>query len=278
MAKKKGKDPAVLFYTSDFITGTVFMSDAEVGKYIRLLCMQHQTGGISEEDMINICGTKESRVWKKFVRNENGLWYNERMRDESEKRKAFCQSRAENRSGTPKPNTGKPSKPKKKSGTYVAHMENENENINEDIIETGVGGLGEEDGHPESQTFFSEYTEYPVEQCLDYYRTSGWEMARNTIAQLWKISPETVLRWAEIFTTVLKTRNQPDKTMADYTQHFASWLKLKADKTNPEKYIENANTTTNNGKTLSAAHAGGGTNATVVIPSGKRYGSVPGNG
>lgn len=163
-------------------------------------------------------------------------------------------------------------------------------NVKDKVIEkdiTGVGGLGEEGStprppegeHPQhmADTFISEYTEYPVEQCLDYYRTSGWDMARNTIAHLWKISPETVLRWAEIFTTVLKTRNQPDKTMADYTQHFASWLKLKADKTNPEKYIENANTTTNNGKAVPAAHAGGGTHATAVIPAERDYGSRPGN-
>lgn len=101
--------------------------------------------------------------------------------------------------------------------------------------------------------FYSEYTEYPVEQCLEYYRTSGYEMARNTLAQLWKITPEQVLCWAEIFTTTLKTRSQPDKTMADYAQHFASWLKLKADKTNPEKFIEHA---TSNGKNANAGNTG----------------------
>lgn len=138
----------------------------------------------------------------------------------------------------------------------------------------GVEGLGEEgeenskfkiqnskveDAEPDNHQsqipnhpFYSEYTEYPVEQCLEYYRTSGYEMARNTLAQLWKIPPETVLRWAEIFTTTLKTRSQPDKTMADYAQHFASWLKLKADKTNPEKYIEHAT----NGKNAHAGAAG----------------------
>lgn len=173
-------------------------------------------------------------------------------------------------------------------------IETDNEYDNEN---SGVGGLGEEgdeNSNPKTQTpkpedepdnhqssipnqqYFSEYTEYTVEQCLEHYKTSGYEMARNTLAQLWKISPDTVLRWAEIFTTVLKSRNQPDKTMADYTQHFASWLKLKADKTNPEKYIEHA-TTTNNGKALSATNTGGGTNATAVIPAGRSFRNTTGN-
>ena len=43
---KKNKDPAILFYPEVFIMGTIFMSDEEVGKYIRLLCYQHQHGGL----------------------------------------------------------------------------------------------------------------------------------------------------------------------------------------------------------------------------------------
>ena len=32
------KDPAVLFYTNDFLSRTFTMTDEQVGKYIRLLC------------------------------------------------------------------------------------------------------------------------------------------------------------------------------------------------------------------------------------------------
>lgn len=42
------KDPAFLFYSQDFYTGTVFMTDEQVGKFIRLLCLQHQTGHLNE--------------------------------------------------------------------------------------------------------------------------------------------------------------------------------------------------------------------------------------
>lgn len=39
------KDPALLFYTSDFLTGTVLLSHEQVGIYIRLICILHQHGG-----------------------------------------------------------------------------------------------------------------------------------------------------------------------------------------------------------------------------------------
>ncbi|TRZ80528.1 DUF1376 domain-containing protein [bacterium] len=49
------KDPAVLFYTQDFITGTILMTDEQRGKYIMLLCLQHQNGKLTERDMLKIC-------------------------------------------------------------------------------------------------------------------------------------------------------------------------------------------------------------------------------
>ena len=47
------KDPAFLFYTSDFLTGTMFMTNEQVGIYIRLLCSQHQHGGIIDKISFN---------------------------------------------------------------------------------------------------------------------------------------------------------------------------------------------------------------------------------
>ena len=41
------KDPAFLFYSNDFLTGTYTMTDEQVGKYIRLLCLQHQKGELA---------------------------------------------------------------------------------------------------------------------------------------------------------------------------------------------------------------------------------------
>lgn len=116
------KDPAVLFYTSDFLTGTMTMTNEQVGKYIRLLCLQHQQKELHENDMINICGSYDKKVFDKFT-FEDGVYYNKRMREEHQKRSAYSLSRSQNRLNGIE---NKKDKPKRKRKSYDNHMENEN--------------------------------------------------------------------------------------------------------------------------------------------------------
>lgn len=116
------KDPAFLFYSSDFLTGTMFMSDSQLGKYIKILCTQHQKGHLTEKDMLKICKRYDKDIFEKFVKDNNGKYYNIRLESEIAKRKEYSKSRSDNR--------------KNKLTyenicfSYVKHMENENENIN----------------------------------------------------------------------------------------------------------------------------------------------------
>ena len=87
------KDPALLFYTSDFLTGTAFFSMEQRGQYITLLCQQHQLGRIPKRHMLDICQTYDNPVWTKFKVDENGLYYNERLEIEANRRSAYCLSR-----------------------------------------------------------------------------------------------------------------------------------------------------------------------------------------
>jgi uncharacterized protein YdaU (DUF1376 family) len=117
------KDPAVLFYTSDFLTGTALMTNAQKGAYITLLCLQHQQGHLSIDDILDVCGGKEDRkVMSKFKQDEDGYFYNERMDVEWKKRKKFIESRTKNL------------KSKSPENSHMdSHMEcrMENENIND---------------------------------------------------------------------------------------------------------------------------------------------------
>jgi len=72
------------------------MTDAQVGKYIRLLCLQQQNGGLSEEDMLQVCGTKDEKIWAKFD-FEDGHYFNKRMSLEANKRKSYVESRRQAR-------------------------------------------------------------------------------------------------------------------------------------------------------------------------------------
>ncbi len=91
------KDPAFLFYTQDFYTGTVFMTNEQVGKYIRLLCLQHQTGHLEEKHMLNICGSYDVEIFSKFIRDSDGKYYNERLDKEVNRRLNYCESRRKNK-------------------------------------------------------------------------------------------------------------------------------------------------------------------------------------
>ena len=122
------KDPAFLFYSSDFLTGTLTMTDEQVGKYIRLLCLQHQKGSITEKDMLFICKRYDEDIMLKFVKDDTGNYFNVRLKEETDRRKAYSESRSNNR----KSNKDKAKTTKNISKSYVKHMENENENENRD--------------------------------------------------------------------------------------------------------------------------------------------------
>jgi uncharacterized protein YdaU (DUF1376 family) len=124
------KDPAFLFYSSDFLTGTMFFTDEQVGQYIRLLCAQHQKGRLSEKDMLHICKSYDKDIFSKFTKDADGNFYNDRLEVEINKRKEYTESRRNNRLKGIENKKNKPSKQKSYDTSYVEHMENEIEDIN----------------------------------------------------------------------------------------------------------------------------------------------------
>ena len=120
------KDPAFLFYTSDFLSGTMLMTDEQVGKYIRIMCYEHQNGRLSEEDMLKMCKSYDKDIYKHFKIDENGLYFNIKLEKESNRRIAYSESRSENRASK------KGTHDKDMLNTcksYVQHMETETETI-----------------------------------------------------------------------------------------------------------------------------------------------------
>lgn len=122
------KDPAFNFYTNDFDSKTKFFTHEQVGMYLRLLMAQHQHGHLSDKQMLHVCGRYDKDVFSKFTKDENGHYYNERLEMEVGKRRAYSESRRNNRKSHKSQNT---------SNTHVnhvsSHMENEYEKENEII-------------------------------------------------------------------------------------------------------------------------------------------------
>lgn len=123
------KDPAFLFYSNDFISGTYTMSDEQVGKYIRLLCLQHQKGSLTKKDMLHICKTYDKEIFDKFVK-EGQNFYNVKLRTEAERRSKYCLSRKLNKESKGE----KTEEPIKTDETYVPHMETVTETISKDMV------------------------------------------------------------------------------------------------------------------------------------------------
>ena len=122
------KDPAVLFYTSDFLSGTFTLTDEQVGKYIRLLCLQHQKGKLTEKDMLSICQAYDVDIWEKFEKVD-GFFINNRMYDEAIRRQKFTESRR---------NNAKSVKTDSISEAYAKHMPKHMETETETITITNT--------------------------------------------------------------------------------------------------------------------------------------------
>ena len=124
------KDPAVLFYTSDFLSGTFTMTDEQVGKYIRLLCLQHQKGKLTEKDMLSICKAYDNEIYEKFDQVD-GFFVNDRMYNESIRRSKFTESRRNNAKSVKNDSISEAS-----AKHMHKHMETETEtiNVNKDIF------------------------------------------------------------------------------------------------------------------------------------------------
>lgn len=197
------KDPAFLFYSSDFLTGTLLMSMEQKGKFITLLCIQHQKGHMIEKDMLQICGTYDEDIFSKFKKDNDGKFYNERLKDEVEKRKAYSESRRNNR--------------KKKedmidiSKTYVQHMENENENVIKNKKVTSF-----------QKPTFEQVEEYMKERGMsnyasrfhNFYESKGWMVGKNKMKD-WKAA---VRNWEDDKKTAPKTEGPVLKVinLSDY--------------------------------------------------------------
>lgn len=196
------KDPAVLFYTSDFLSGTAMFTDAQAGKYIRLLCIQHQSGGISK-DYFDENVPQDSPVRLKFVLESDGFYRNDRMKIEAEKRKKFVKSRHDNLKKT-KDQTSH------MEAHMSAHMKHhmENENVNRNINDNkGIGGMGE-------KGFF--------EKSIDD------EIWQEVVMRTCDIS--NPVTWIIKFNDHAVATEEHYNTIKDWRRHCVNWIKLEIKK------------------------------------------------
>ena len=180
------KDPAFLFYSSDFLTGTMFLSDDQVGKFIRLLCVQHQKGRLRKKDMLKICKTYDEDVFEMFKTDEKDMYYNERLEAEAKKRKAYSESRRTNRKNKDESSVVNISK------TYDEHMENENEDVNRNKNKNKINIPTEQEFLEYGITIYkqlgkdSEPFEFAILSKYNSWKDNGWKNGHGKPIKNWK--------------------------------------------------------------------------------------------
>lgn len=142
------KDPAFLFYPNDWLGGTMGMTFEQKGAYMELLMLQFNRGHMTSHMIGQTVGQLWDGIQDKFIKDENGMWYNERLEIEKTKRKAFTASRVNNRNG------------KNQFSKDVGHMTNhmENEDVNNVLVKHKENGSKKFSGNFKAQTeeFFTE--------------------------------------------------------------------------------------------------------------------------
>lgn len=170
------KDPAFLFYSSDFLTGTLFMTDAQVGKYMRLLCAQHQHDGFINKEAFNQIVGDDKLLRSKFSESTEGF-FNKRLFDEMQKRK----QKSIKMSANAKQKQSKSFNKYQKNDAIALQIENENEN--EDVIEIKDKGVqGEKEPVKNFAWYKSQFDEAFLSEISMIHRGKDVEAA---ILQSW---------------------------------------------------------------------------------------------
>lgn len=185
------KDPAFLFYPNDYLGGTMGMTFEEKGAYVELLMVQFNRGHMTSHMIAHTVGQLWDNIKGKFIQDAEGLWFNERLDSEKDKRANFTKSRRNNIKGVNQYNKKEEKKEPHMNGHMTSHMENENRNVNEiELI-----------------------------RCIEIsLKDERWiRLNKTNVTEL------------QIFKTKLETEGINYKTPIDFKTHFARWKKKQPD-------------------------------------------------
>lgn len=228
------KDPAFLFYTQDFYVGTAFLTHEQVGKYIRLICAQHQHGRLTEEKIMHICGDLDRNVLDKFQKDEDGNYFNVRLEAEIEKRKKFSESRRGNIKKRWEKDTNViqvNNTSNTLEDTSVIHMENENiciessSNISNNLEKENTKRKRKEFIPPSREEMMDYCQEKGYDRSLgaqayEYYSVADWKDAKGDQVLNWK--QKLIASWLKNAQKGVKFQitNENDTNIPGYVKEF----------------------------------------------------------
>jgi uncharacterized protein YdaU (DUF1376 family) len=197
------KDPALLWYPGDWTQGTQLFTFEEKGAYITLLMIQFEAGSLSIDDIKYVLGNKFDAIWNricvKFKQDEDGKYYQWRIREEKIKRVKFTESRKKNLE-------------KSHMRQHMKqHMENENEN--ENVIT--VSNNNTTQAKKTNDDFAKDYQDSHTQVA------NGIRVLKiNNLRQ----DEENLLHLLQCFVTALNHANAKKQSFNEFTQHFTNWI------------------------------------------------------
>lgn len=168
----------------------MFLTNEQTGIYIRLLCAQHQHGGLIGKDAFNHMVGDNNIIRTKFIETEDGF-YNERLMNEMIKRAKKSTSLSDNA----KIGWEKRKQKQYESNAIASGLQMPIENENEDTVLSIV------------------FKEIPITECV--------VIALND-AQ-WVEKTKADRRQLDIFVDYLTGCADMKKTPVDFKKHFFNW-------------------------------------------------------
>lgn len=194
------KDPAFLFYPGDYLRDTQCLSEKSQVAYDRIMCEHMRNICISQQQLnffIKRLDSEEKKEVMGLLIKVEGGFQIEWVAASISKRRSYSESRSKNRKG----------KPKNISKSYVPHMENEIENVNEIEIKGKRYELKEIGDLPEIKIGAAK-TFLKIAKGID------------------KTDEEIVALW-EAFKAQNVTGKKFYNSISDIETHFLNWLQLK---------------------------------------------------
>jgi hypothetical protein len=209
------KDPAFLFYSSDFLTGVSDLTFEERGQYITLLCLQHQKGRLSAKAVAIAVPNATADVLAKFRQDDGGNYFNPRLEVESEKRAAHSEKQRQRAlTGWKKRKSESQTNATEEATANATALPLEDviENEDENVIKN-KGGVGESKKVPAFQKPPTEYKIHPHSEEL---------------CQFFKVHPQAQhIHFKEINNWVLQQEKEGNlKWIKDQLSGYAEVKKL----------------------------------------------------
>ena len=199
------KPPAFQFYADDFLAGTATMTSAEVGAYIRLLCLQWSQGGFSANEVqrlkknpwvfLGFENDAIEAVLEKFPAGDDGRHKNERLEAVRLKSEEYAEKQRNNgkKGGRPKKQETQKNPSLSLGLTQTEANGNPNKTSPVSSLQSPIDKQTKRgDGKPESVGQIEEFAmihELPTEHAapfFDYFASNGWKVGGKTAMKDWR--------------------------------------------------------------------------------------------